>query len=109
MKSRESEKCQTPIPTTEHASVVLGVWKDGKAQGIAENGQEGQAAHQWRDAARRRGLGGRSADLRPSEGAWQYWMAPCRPDPVGSHLGMVERYHPDRSVRRIPSLVDGRA
>jgi hypothetical protein len=51
-------------PTTEHASVVLGVWQYGAAKGIAENGQEGQTAHQWRDVACRRSL--RSARSRRS-------------------------------------------
>jgi hypothetical protein len=32
-------KSQTPTPTTENASVVLGVWQNGQAKGCAETGE----------------------------------------------------------------------
>src|SRR5258707_10353172 len=108
MKSSKCEKCQTPTPTTEHASVVLGVWQYGKAKGFAEDDEEkAPAAPEWRDAARCRRLGGRPADFRSSEGSWQYRLAGRRSDLVGGDLGMVERFYPDRSVCRGASLVDG--
>src|ERR1041384_5214993 len=108
MKSSKSKKCQTPTPTTEYASVVLGVWQYGKAKGFAEEGEEkAPAAPEWRDGARRRRLGGRPADFRSSEDSWQYRLAGRGSELVGSDLGMVERFYPDRSVRRGASLVDG--
>src|SRR5450755_1250755 len=108
MKSSESEKCQTPTPTTEYASVVLGVWQYGKATGIAKDGEgKDPAALEWRDLARRGCLGRRSTDVRSFEGSWQYGLAARRSDPVGGHLGLVERHHPDRSVCRSAALVDG--
>src|SRR5271165_4945719 len=98
-----------PHPTTEYASVVLGVWQYGKAKGFAEKGQqEERTADQWRDVARRRCLGLRSADFRPFEGAWQYRLGHDGSHFVGGCLGMVQRYDTDGSLYRSPSLVDGR-
>src|SRR5919109_4783615 len=36
-------------------------------------------------------------------------MEDCRSDPVDDHLGVVQRYHSDGSLRRGPALVDRRA
>lgn len=106
MKSAVSKKCQTPTPTTEHASVVSGVWH--YANGFA-TGQERPTPHQWRDAARRRRLGSGSADFRPFEEAWQHHLAGGRSDPVGGGLGVVQRCHPDWLFCRGASLVARRA
>src|SRR5262249_31269168 len=104
------KKCQTPTPTTEYASVVLGVWQYGKAKGFAQpKKQEGRTSHQWRHVACCGRLGHRPADFRSCEGAWQYHMEHCRPDVVDRRLGVVERRHADRSVHRSPALVDRRA
>src|ERR1700728_1235812 len=106
MKSSESKKYQTPTPTTEHASVVLGVWQYGKAKGFAENGQEDEETHQWRDVARGRRLGGRPADFRPFEVAWQYLLADRRPHFADGRLGVVQPCQSDGSFCRGPSLVE---